>query len=161
MAMVDQHYAFVTFGDSRQKTSDVTFRVTAADANAYYDALTQVAKDATQLGLFFLSLEDVSAGTMMGKGVKLVTIEDTAAFPDPNDNVYNFDKLYIAYAAGLNNYGLSIPARDDTVYIVASDGVTVDLTTPTEVADLVSRFASVVISKYGVAGTVTEITVSS
>jgi len=160
MALVDLHYAFVTFGDSRQKESTVQFRVTAADATAYFDSLTQILKDATELGLFFLSIEDLAEGTFRGKGVKLVTIDDAIDFPDPNDNIYAFDKLRVSYEAGGNNYGFSIPTRDDAVYIVGTDGITVDLTTPTAVANFVTRFATVVLSKYGDPGEVTEIIVS-
>lgn len=161
MALVDLHYAFITFGDSRQKESTVEFRVTAADALAYFEALTQILKDATQLGLFFLSIEDLSAGTFRGKGVKLVTIDDAIGYPAPDDNLYNFDKLQVSYEADGWQYNMSIPNRDDTVYLVGTDGVTVRLDSPAAVTDFVTRFATVVLSKYGAAGAVSEIIVSS
>jgi hypothetical protein len=161
MALVDLHYAFVTFGDSRGKESTVQFRVTAAEALDYFQQLTQILKDGTPLGLFFLSIEDLSAGTFRGKGVKLITIDDAIGFPAPNANLYNFDKLQVSYTALGNQYNMSIPNRDDAVYVVGTDGVTVDLTTPAAVTQFITRFAAVVLSKYGDAGAVNEIIVSS
>jgi hypothetical protein len=161
MALVDIHYGFITIGDSRQKESTVRFRITAAAAAAYFDALTQILKDATALGQFFLSIEDLTAGTFRGKGVQLVTIDDAIGYPAPNANVYNFDKLQVSYSAAGGNFNLSIPSRDDAVYLVATDGVTVDLTTPAAVSDFVTRFNAIVLNKYGNDATLTEITVVS
>lgn len=161
MALVDYHFAKITLGDSRKKETTVRFRVTSTDAAAYFGALTQILKDGTELGQFFLSIEDLAAGTFRGKGVELVTIDDAIGFPAPDDNVYAFDKLLVSYTAGGNGYNMSIPTRDDAVYSVATDGVTVILEDGAEVEDFVTRFATVVLSKYGVAGAVQEITVSS
>jgi len=161
MALVDQHFAKITFGDSQQKEWTVRFRVGSVDAAAYFGAVTQILKDATELGLFFLSIEDLAEGTFRGKGVELVTIDDAIGFPAPDDNVYGFDKLLVSYVAGGNGYHLSIPTRDDANYTVATDGITVILTDGAMVEDFVTRFATVVLSKYGTAGTVSEIIVSS
>lgn len=148
MALVDLHYAFVTFLDSRGKQSSVQFRVSSTDASAYYGALTQILKDATTVGQLLLSFEDLSAGVMLAKGIRLETIEDTAAPPAPDDNVYHFDKLLCHYRSGLKNHFLTIPARDDTAYSVAADGVTVILADGADVADFVSRFNAVVLPPY-------------
>lgn len=161
MALVDLHYAKITFGDSQQKEFTVKWRISVTDASGYFSALTQILKDATELGQLFLSFEDLSAGTFRGKGVELVTIDDAIGFPAPDDNVYGFDKLLVSYVAGGNGYHLSIPCRDDAAYSVATDGVTVILEDGAAVEDFVTRFAAVVLSKYGAAGTVTEITVAS
>jgi hypothetical protein len=160
MALVDHHFAKITFGDSQSKEFTVRFRVASADAAAYFGAVTQILKDATDLGQMFLSFEDLSAGTFRGKGVELVTIDDAIGFPAPDDNQYGFDKLLVSYGAGGFNYNLSIPVRDDTVYSVGTDGITVILADGAEVEDFVTRFNGIVLSKYGVAGTVNEITVS-
>jgi len=161
MALVDLHYAFVTFGDSRSKESTITFRVTAAEALDYFQQLTQILKDGTPLGQLFLSFEDLSAGTFRGKGVKLVTIDDAIGFPAPDANLYNFDKLEVSYDAGGNAYNLSIPNRDDSVYLVGTDGVTVRLDSPAAVTQFVTRFNAIVLSKYGDAAVLDEIIVSS
>lgn len=160
MALVDQYHAFVKLGDSRQKITEVRFRVPTDVAQIYINALTQILKDATEVGQFLLSIQDLSAATMMAKGVTLETVDDAAVFPDPQSSIYNFDKLMVSYTAQGFNYNLTIPSRDDTNYDVATDGVTVDLTAGT-VDDFVSRFNALVLSKYGVQGTVTEITVVS
>jgi len=161
MALVDQHFAKITFGDSQGKEWTVRFRVNSTDAAAYFGAVTQILKDATELGLFFLSIEDLAEGTFRGKGVELVTIDDAIGFPAPDDNVYGFDKLLVSYVAAGNGYHLSIPTRDDANYTVATDGITVILTDGAFVEDFVTRFATVVLSKYGAAGVVSEIIVSS
>lgn len=145
MALVDLHYAYVTFGDSRKKTSTIQVRVSSVDAAAYFGAATQILKDGTAVGQLLLSFEDMSAGTMIAKGVKLETIDDAAAFPAPDDNVYAFDKLMIHYQSGIRNYHVTIPARDDTAYTVAADGVTVILDGDQQVIDLVTRFNATVL----------------
>jgi len=160
MALVDLHYAKITFGDSQKKEFTVRFRVASADAAAYFGALTQILKDATDLGQLFLSFEDLAEGTFRGKGVELVTIDDAITFPAPDDNVYGFDKLMVSYVAGGNSYNLSIPTRDDDAYTVATDGITLILDDGALVEDFVTRFNGLVLSKYGTAGTVEEITVS-
>jgi len=40
MTLVDFHEAFIKLGDSRQKTTEVAFRVTAAEATNYFSAVT-------------------------------------------------------------------------------------------------------------------------
>lgn len=148
MALVDLHYAFVTFLDSRGKQSTAQFRVSSTDASAYYGALTQILKDATTVGQLLLSFEDLSAGVMLSKGVRLETIEDTASPPAPDDNIYHFDKLVVHYHAGIKNHWVSIPSRADANYTVAADGVTVILDDAAMVADFVSRFDAVVLPPY-------------
>lgn len=148
MALVDLHYAYVTIGDSRKKSSTVRFRVSAADATAYFGSATQILKDGTPVGQLLLSIEDMTAGTMLSKGVMLETIDDAAVFPAPDDNVYGFDKLMVHYSAGIRNYHLTIPARDDAAYTVASDGVTVLLDDDQQVIDLVSRFNATVLPPF-------------
>lgn len=161
MALVDKHYAFVTFGDSQKKEFTVQFRVPSAEALAYFSALTQILKDGTEVGQFLLSIEDLAEGTFRGKGVKLVTEDNAIGFPAPDDNIYGFDKLLVSYTADGHAYTLSIPTRDDAVYEVASDGITVILDSPSQMDDFVTRFNSLVLSTYGVQGTVQKITVSA
>lgn len=161
MALQDFHYGFVKIGDSRKRTTDVVFRVNVIEAGLYYNATTQILKDATELGQLFLSVEQLSAGSMMGKGVRLITEDDTAAFPDPNDNVYIFDKLGLSYRAGFDNYSMTIPARDPANYDVADDGVTVLADAPQAVVDFIARFNAIVIGKNALAAVIEKITVVS
>lgn len=161
MALTDFHYAFIKFGDSRGKITEFRFRVTAADSLAYFEAVTQILKDGTDLGQFLLSVEDLSACSMMGKGTMLVTEDDAVTFPLPNEDVYIFDKLGVSYHAGFDNYQITIPGRDSTNYQVASDGVTVLQDAPQQVVDFISRFNGMVLAKNGVQGTVDQILVVS
>lgn len=161
MALTDFHYAFIKLGDSRGKTTEVRFRVTAANANAYWSAATQILKDGTAVGQLLLSVEDLSACSMMGKGVQLVTEDDAAVFPAPNDDVYIFDKLGVSYQAGFDNYQITIPGRDTTNYQVGDDGVTVLSGSPQQMVDFISRFESTALAKNGQAPTVKKVVVVS
>lgn len=148
MALVDLHYAYVTLIDSRQKKSTWDVRVSSTDAAAYWGALTQILKDGTEVGQLLLSIEDLSGGVLVSKGVRLETIEDAFVPPAPDDNVYHFDKLLVHYRSGIRNYHVSIPARDDAAYAVADDGVTVILDNADAVTDFVSRFEAVALPPY-------------
>lgn len=165
MALEDFHYGYIRIGDSRKRTTEFRVRVTSGEANAYYGALTQPLKDATALGLFFLSVEALTAGTMMGKGVVLETVDDAAVFPDQDSDIYNFDKLAVSYKAGLYNYQITIPSRKGSAYTLAADGVTVITTAPgwtAEINAFITRFNGIVLAeKTGVQGTVQKMYVSS
>jgi hypothetical protein len=160
MALEDFHYAFIKIGDSRKKTTTVRFRVTAAEANEYFGAVTQILKDATDVGQLLLSVEDLSRGSMMGKGVELITLDDAVDFPGYDTDIFNFDKLGIHYNSGFDNYQMTIPARDSTNYTMESDGVHVNLTLGL-VDEFVTRFNAVVLAKNGGASTITSIDVPS
>lgn len=161
MALVDKHYGYVKVGDSRKKTTEVVFRVNVIEAGLYYNATTQILKDATELGQLLLSVEDLSAGSMMGKGVRLTTIDDAVGFPAPNDDVYLFDKLGVSYTAGIDGYSMTIPARDTAAYTVADDGVTVVTGLADAVDDFIARFNAIVIGKNTLAAEIEKITVVS
>jgi len=160
MALVDFHEAFIKLGDSRQKTTEVSFRVTAAEATNYFSAVTQILKDATAVGQLLLSVEDLSKCSMMGKGVRLVTKDDATDFPGFDTDIFNFDKLAVHYNCGFDNYQVTIPGRDTTNYTMESDGVHVNPTLGL-VDEFISRFNAIVLGKNGGASTVTSITVPS
>jgi len=160
MALVDFHYAFVKLGDSRGKTTEVSYRVSAAQAAAYFTALTQILKDATPVGLLLADTELLSACAMMGKGVKLVTEDDAAAFPGFDTDIFNFDKLAVHYSAGFDNYQVTVPGRDSAQYTMETDAVHVNPALGA-VDDFITHFNAVVLAKNGTAGTVTTITVPS
>jgi len=160
MTLVDFHEAFIKLGDSRQKITEVSFRVTSTEANAYFVALTQILKDATAVGQLLLSVEDLSRCSMLGKGVRLVTKDDATDFPNYDSDIFNFDKLAVHYNAGFDNYQVTIPGRDSTNYTMETDGVHVNPTLGL-VDEFISRFNAVVLAKNGDAATVTTITVPS
>lgn len=160
MALTDFHYAFIKLGDSRQKTTEVRFRVTAADATTYFSAVTQILKDATEVGQLLLSVEDLSRCTLRGKGVLLVTEDDAAGFPGYDSDIFIFDKLAVHYACGFDNYQVTIPGRDSANYTMETDGVHVNPTLGL-VDEFISRFNAIVLGKNGVAGVVSNITVPS
>jgi hypothetical protein len=160
MALVDLHYAFVKLGDSRGKTTEVSFRVSAAQAAAYFTALTQILKDATPVGLLLADVELLSACSMMGKGVRLVTEDDAATFPGFDTDIFNFDKLAVHYSAGLDNYQVTLPGRDSAQYTMETDAVHVNPALGA-VNDFITHFNAVVLAKNGGASTVTTITVPS
>lgn len=161
MALQDFHYAVIKLGDSRGRTTEVRFRVNVIEAGLYYNATTQILKDATEVGQLFLSVEELSACTMMGKGIVMVTEDDAAAFPLPNADVYIFDKLGVSYKAGFDNYQVTIPGRDTTAYTVADDGVTVLTNLGDDMEDFIDRFNAIVIGKNTLAAEVTKVTVVS
>jgi len=160
MALVDFHYAFIKLGDSRGKTTEVAFRVTAVSAAAYFGAVTQILKDATPVGQLLLSVEDLSACSMMGKGIRLVTEDDAVTFPGYDTDIFIFDKLAVHYSSGFDNYQVTIPGRDSANYTMESDAVHVNLTLGL-VDEFVSRFNAVALAKNGGAAVVQNITVPS
>lgn len=160
MTLVDFHEAFIKLGDSRKKTTEVSFRVTAANANTYFTAVTQILKDATVVGQMLLGIEDLSACTMLGKGVRLVTKDDAVDFPNYDSDIFNFDKLAVSYNCGFDNYQFTIPGRDSANYTMESDGVHVNLTLGL-VDEFLTKFNGNFLGKNGAAGTITEITVPS
>lgn len=161
MALQDFHYAVIKLGDSRKRTTEVRFRVNVIEAGLYYNATTQILKDATEVGQLFLSVEELSACTLQGKGIVLVTEDDAAGFPLPNDDVYIFDKIGVSFKAGFDNYQMTIPGRDTTAYTLADDGVTIITTGTGDVPDFIARFNAIVIGKNALAAEVTKMTIVS
>lgn len=161
MALKDFHYAVIKLGDSRKRITEVRFRINVIEAGLYYNATTQILKDATEVGQLLLSVEELSACTLQGKGVVLLTEDDTAGFPAPNDDVYIFDKIGVSYSAGFDNYQMTIPGRDTAAYTVADDGVTIVTSGTGDVPDFIARFNAIVIGKNEVAAEVTKMTIIS
>lgn len=160
MTLVDFHEAFIKLGDSRKKVTEVSRRISSTEANAYFVALTQILKDATAVGQWLLSIEDLSRCAMLGKGVRLVTKDDAVDFPNYDSDIFNFDKLAVHINSGFDNSQFTIPGRDSTNYTMESDGVHVNLTLGL-VDEFVARTNAVVLSKNGDPVTVTTITVPS
>lgn len=163
MALQDEYIGKVALGMSNRKSSTHRVRVKPAEGNAYIAAVTQTLKDGTPLGLYFLSVEDLSAGTLIAKGVELRTEDDAPDYPPANDKVWAFDKLNVSYQAGFDNGTVTIPGRDNTAYNMGPDGVTVIATgtgSTTKTADYVTRFNNVVVAKNNVDATFTRMWIS-
>jgi len=161
MALQDFHYAWASFGDARGRSSTVRVRVPSDDAEAYFVALTQILKDGTDVGQMLLSIEEMSAGNLLAKGVTLATEDDAANFPGGDSGIYHFDKVTIHYEAGFDSYTLTIPARDETAYTVGADGVTLVDGLADDWEDFYTRFNGLVLGKNGTQGTVTKGRISS
>jgi len=125
MALVEQYFGFMKIGDSRKRFTSVEIRLQNADALAWNAAIGAAAKAATQAGVLMAAIEGLTAGSVFERGVRSAVVDDAAVFPDPDDNVYNFDKISVGLLAGLDRSTVTIPARDDAAYNVSSDGVTV------------------------------------
>ena len=125
MALVEQYFGFLKVGDSRKKFTSVEIRLQTADALAWNAAIGAAAKAATEAGVLMAAIEGLTAGTVFERGVRSAIVDDAAAFPIPDDNVYNFDKINVTLKAGLDRSTVTIPSRDDAAYNVSSDGVTV------------------------------------
>lgn len=153
MAIVDKYYAYVRLGMSDKKIATVKYWVTAASAIAYFSAVTQVLKDATAVGQLLLSIEDLSKGSMMGKGVELAGEDDAFTYPAVTEEAYAFDKLGVeAVTPEGEPMTLTIPARNEVNYTVSSDGITVVISggsATAEILEFVTQFNAAVRAKYG------------
>jgi hypothetical protein len=164
MAFVTSYYAELSLGDSRKKDTPARIRVSKADYDAYNGAANFAAALLTPIGLYFAALSLLTASTVQAYKVYQETINDTGSYPAPDDNVYNFDKINVAFRAGLDNYNITIPGRDDTAYTVSTDGVTIITTDPgwtAAVEDYVTQFNAVALGKNGTAGVVQQMYVGS
>jgi hypothetical protein len=163
MALQDIYWAKVKLGMSNRKSSTHRLRVVPAEGQAYINAITQTLKDGTDVGLYLLSVEDLSAGTLIEKGVELSTEDDAADYPASSAKVWAWDKLSISYHAGFDNYTVTIPGRDNAKYNVGPDGVTVIASgagSTTETSQYVTRFNAVAVGKNNTAATFDQMYVS-
>lgn len=164
MALQDFYYAKVKLGMSNRKSSTHVLRVRPTEANAYIFEVTQLLKDGTALGQYMLSVEDLSAGTLISKGVELATEDDAADFPAPDAKIWAFDKLAVKFHAGFDNYQVTIPGRDSTAYSVGEDGITVvsaGAGANVKVTQYVTRFNNVAMGKNNSNATFDQMIVAS
>lgn len=163
LALVEQYFGFLKIGDSRQSFTTIEIRLTDADAVAWNAAIGAAAKAATEAGVLFAAIEGLTAGTVFERGVRSAIVDDAAAFPAADDNVYNFDKINVGLKAGLDRYTVTIPSRDDTAYNVAADGVTVIISgagASEATTDYVDAVADAVEGKNGSPATVEKMYIS-
>src|SRR5690606_17559897 len=96
--------------------------------------------------------------------VSMIDETDNVTHPPADDNIYNFDKLGVHYKAGIDNYVITIPGRDDDDYTVAEDGITVIISgagATAAVTNFITRFEATAVGKNGGAPNVTKIVVAS
>lgn len=125
MAAVTRHYANLTLGDSASKRYNFRIRVNSTDGQAWLEAADPSARAATDIGVMFGKVMALTALNLEKSSVTLEDTDDAFAFPAPDSNIYGFDKLATQLKAGLKNYTLTIPGRDDAAYNVSPDGLTV------------------------------------
>lgn len=168
MAEIPVYEAFVTVKDSAKKSSTVTLRVDATDGKAYVAAADAAARAATKVGLLLAAVEPfmLSEGNLFDKGVKSSFRNDAWTQPAADLEYLNSNKLNIAYQTlngGLpERLGFSIPQRNTAAYSMETNGVNVNISTgaTTEVENLIAQIADTLVSKFGTACNVLEITIN-
>jgi len=163
MAQVSEFWANVGIGDSRQDITTFRVRLVDADAAAWFAAVGYAAKAATDAGVLMDAVAGLSAGNVFTRSVENVFVDDAAVFPDPDDNIYNFDKINVGYRAALDRYTVTIPSRDDDAYNVGGDGVTIIITgagASAATTAFVAAFNTSVEGKNGSAGLVEKMYIS-
>lgn len=150
MAEVFRHEAFITLIDSKAEKTTRTFRVSDADADAYMTAADPTAAGATDVGLLLSRFSLCTDAIRVEWGVRRVVENDTTiAAPAPDADVYHSDKLTIGYLSIKDNYIITIPAWKRSAFThVGRDGY-MDLTAPTQAANLKTSFDAVVLSPNG------------
>lgn len=164
MATVTRYFANLTLGDSAQKRYNFRVRVTTVAGAAWVAAATPVLRAATTVGVLFGKVIALSDLTIEKSSVTMEDVDDTFGFPDPNDNLYGFDKLGIAMKAGLKNYTVTLPGRDDAAYNVAPDGIEVLIEgagASAATTEFITAFEAVVLADNGEVPDITSIRVAS
>jgi len=128
MAQVPVYYASFQLGDSAGKLGSGSFRVSAADAKAYFAAADTAARAATDVGVLLaaaLPLTKYASFATCWHMFEVVGrfINDAFVFPDPDDGLYNSNKWKVTFRT--TNGG--IPATD-TLYLpdYAVTGIVMD-----------------------------------
>lgn len=124
MAIQTKYYLSVSLIDSQRKVSNVRFQIDSTEGAAWLAAADAPARALTPVGVLMTNITDMSRGLLWAQGVFMEDVDDTRAAPAHDADVYNFDKFTIGYRAGLDNYVMTIPARENT-FNMNSDGVNV------------------------------------
>lgn len=158
MATVESYYLSMSFGDCRQKQSNVRYRLTTIAAQAWLNAADAAARAATTVGVLVTKVNALTDATLISWGVELESANDAAIYPVGDSGVYNFDKVSVQTKAGLKNYTSTIPARNDTAINVGADGVNVILTgagASAAVTEFISAYEAVVLADNGLVPDIT------
>jgi len=167
MAEVAVYEAYVVVGDSAKKLSRVAVRVDATDGKAFVAAADTAARSATKVGLLLIAISNLTLNNpnaVKARGVDSQFVNDAFVFPVPEDDAYISNKLNVSYSTSLGGLPrqnqFTIPMRDPAEYTMESNGVNVVLEDGADIEDLVTQIADTMLSLYGTACTVTEITVN-
>jgi len=166
MAEVPAYYATVSVGDSAKKITTVRLRVDATDGKAYVAAADKAARDATKVGLLQLALFSLMLSSQYYSfGLDTVMYNDAFAYPDPETNAFNSNKLNVSIKTSVGglprNLEFTIPQREPSSFEMESNGINVVLVDGGDVQDLCEQIVDTMLSSYGTAVTsVNEITVN-
>lgn len=115
--------AYISVVDSRNKVSVHSINVNVADAKAYVAAADETARNATDIGVYFNEVLDLSEAEPVDRGVRFNTRNDAKIVPAADAEIYNFDKITVGWSSGLRNFTLTIPARNmANVTVVGRNG---------------------------------------
>jgi len=171
MADVGLMKAYLVVQDSAQKKARVELRVGETDAKAYVAAADTAARDLTKVGLLIKAVENLQlphdAPNIYKRGVDYGFLELPFAFPAPGAFIYGSNKMKVDFQtdnAGLPATGFfTIPAYDTEEIAMESNGINVvlsGLSVTAEITDLIAKVADTMLSSYGTAAAVVEITVN-
>jgi len=163
--------AYTIVGDSAKKKFRVGLRVDSVDAKAYVAALDTAARNATKVGILLAAIEEMqlpdTGGNIYKRGLDYGFLELPFAFPPSGDFIYGSNKMKIDFVtdnAGLPATGFfTIPAYDEAEISMESNGINVvisGLSVTAEVTALIAAVADTMLSSYGTAAAVNEITVN-
>jgi len=169
MASVPAYYAVLSVSDSQQRVTNVELRVDATDGKAYVAAADDATRAASKVGLLLDAIFDVINSSLGGVGTKFTGVYTRilngswSAFT-PDAEVFNSNKLNVSMTttnAGMPaKVSFSIPQRNPAAYDMESNGLNLDLVDDPETANLVAQINDTVLSVYGTAVSVVEITVN-
>lgn len=120
--------AYISLVDSRNKISVHAVNVATADAKAYVAAADEAARNATDIGIYFNEVIDLSEAEPVDRGVRYNTKNDALIVPAVDAEIYNFDKISIGWSSGLRNFVTTIPARDMAAVTVVARNGDIDMT---------------------------------
>lgn len=170
MAIVPTYHAFLRTADSQKRKTTVSLRVSSTDALEWVAAASGTARAATKVGLLLAAINALQLArgdNTEAFGVSSEDVSDAFIYPTAAEQVYNSNKLNIVYQTTLGGLpqirSFSIPARDPARTVMESNGVNVSLDdggADTFVADLVTQIEDTLLSLFGTACAVQEITVN-
>jgi len=167
MAEVPVYEAYVVVGDSAKKLARVAVRVDATDGKAFVAAADTAARSDTKVGLLLIAISNLTLNNpnaVKSRGVDSQFVNDGFTYPAAEDDAYISNKLNVSYQTTLGGLPrqnqFTIPMRDPAEYEMESNGVNVVLEDGADIEDLVTQIADTMLSLYGTACTVTEITVN-
>jgi len=169
MADVPFYTAYVSAVDSADKSTHMEMRVDATDAKAYVAAADTAARAATKVGLLLIGMENLALWVIGGTGevehgVKSGFKNGSYVPFTVEAEAFRSNKLNVSYST--NNAGVpasggfTIAIRNPAAYTLESNGVNLDLEDGGDTENLVTQIEDTVLSSYGTAVVVQEITVN-